>query len=92
MFALIQTDVHTQAQAYIRTYVRNDGQTDRCTGANMSNDQLLCELKKYQSTENKKILLLYDSQEHCVFFYLNRQCRPRCRLVQGLLLIFFDYV
>ena len=23
------------------------------------------------------------------FFYLNRQCRPRCRLVQGLLLIFF---
>ena len=40
-------DRRTYASACIHTYVRTaDGQTDRCTGASMFIDQLLCKLKK----------------------------------------------
>ena len=41
-----QTYIRKRMHTYVRTDVRTDGQTDRCTGASMSNDQLLCELKK----------------------------------------------
>ena len=45
-YVCTQTDRRTYASACIHTYVRTDGQTDRCTGASMFIDQLLCELKK----------------------------------------------
>ena len=47
-----------------------------------------------QIEENIKALRIrkfcfYMIVKNIVFFYLNRQCRPRCRLIQGILLIFF---
>ena len=47
-----------------------------------------------QIEENIKALRIrkfcfYMVVKNIVFFYLNRQCRPRCRLIQGILLIFF---
>ena len=66
--------LHSYRQTYIRkrmhTYVRMYGLMDRQTDAPVPACQMIncyANWRKYKSTENKKILLLYDSQEHCVF-------------------------
>ena len=84
-----KTYIRKSMHTCIRTYGLMDRQTDAPVPA-CSLTNCYANWRKYKSTENKKILLLYDSQERCVvFFYLNRQCRPRCRLKQGILLTFF---
>ena len=52
---------------YVRTYGLMDRQTDAPVPA-CSLTNCYANGKKYKSTEKKKHLLLYDSQEHCVFF------------------------
>ena len=83
-------DRRTYASACIHTYVRTDWWADR----QMHRCQHVHWPIAMQIEENIKALRIrkfcfYMIVKNIVFFHLNRQSRPRCRLIQGILLMFF---